>query len=81
MPDSSDSIEKLLKTIPNYYQLVLVSARRANELAAGNQPLVLSKSKKPGIIALQEITRGKINYEEQKAAKAKKAARTKKAQK
>ena len=66
-------MEKLLKNVNSYYRLVLVAAQRANELAKGVPPLVVTKSKKPPIIALEEIAKGKINCEETKGTKAKKS--------
>jgi DNA-directed RNA polymerase omega subunit len=71
-------IEKLLKQVDSYYRLVLVAAQRANELTAGAQPLVLAKSKKVAINALEEISRGKIYAESKKTKpeKSKKASKS-----
>ena len=56
--------EKLVKKLDtSLYKLVLVAARRANELAAGASPLVKSESKKVSTIALQEIADDKVRYE------------------
>jgi DNA-directed RNA polymerase omega subunit len=70
-------IEKLLKEVDSYYKLVLVAAKRANDLTGGAQPLVVGKSKKMAINALQEIARGKIHVDlesREKKSKAKKAS-------
>lgn len=77
-------IEKLLKSVKSYYRLVLVAAQRANELNSGGQPLVVGKSKKGAIIALEEIAKGKVHDSESvakpaKVKKAKKEAKTKQA--
>ena len=66
-------LEDLLKNIDSYYKLVLVAAQRANELIKGAPALIVSKSKKVGIVALEEIGKGKVRYEKQKDAKAKKS--------
>lgn len=55
------------------FKLVLAAAGRANELAAGAQPLIQSDSKKVSTIALQEIAAGKVDYEDSVKAKTKKS--------
>ena len=62
-------LEELLKSEGSHYKLVLLAAQRANEIVRGNPPLVVSKSKKPGIVALEEIAKGKVRLEESKAKK------------
>ena len=47
---------------PSVFKLCLIATERANELAAGAQPLVKSESKKVAVIALEEIAAGKISY-------------------
>ena len=66
-------LEELLKNASTQYRLVLVAAQRANELAKGAPSLVITKSKKAPIIALEEICKGKIRGEAEKSAKAKKS--------
>ena len=66
-------LEELLKNVSSHYKLVLVAAQRANELAKGQPALIVTKSKKPPIVALEEIAKGKVRYEETKDAKAKKS--------
>ena len=65
--------EDLLKTTNSLYKLVLVAAQRANELAKGTPPLVVTKSKKVAVQALEEISKGKVRYEEGRDTKAKKS--------
>lgn len=66
-------LEKLVKEkSSSLYKLVLLAAARANELVQGAQPLIKSGSKKVSTIALQEISTGKVYYEET-AGKGKKA--------
>jgi len=65
-------LEALMKQVGNRYQLVLVAARRANELVGGNPPCIESKkgSKIP-TVALDEISLGKVRYEATKEKKEK----------
>ena len=66
-------LEELLKNADSHYKLVLLAAQRANELAKGTPPLVVPKSKKVAIQALEEIAKGKVRIEEAKETKAKKS--------
>ena len=66
-------LEDLLKNVSSHYKLVLAAAQRANELIKDAPSLVVTKSKKPAIVALEEIAKGKVRCEEAKDAKAKKA--------
>ncbi|OGW77384.1 MAG: DNA-directed RNA polymerase subunit omega [Omnitrophica bacterium RIFCSPHIGHO2_02_FULL_49_9] len=74
-------IEKLLQEEPSHYRLVLLGARRANELAGGAQPLIHPVSKKSGVNALAEIAAGKVHNEVLDEKGAKNSARTKRAAK
>ena len=56
-------LEDLMKSSQSLYGLVLAAASRANELVGGEQPLINTKSKKISTISLEEISRGKINFE------------------
>jgi DNA-directed RNA polymerase subunit omega len=66
-------LEELLKNEDSHYKLVLLAARRANELSKGSPPLIVTKSKKPAIVALEEIAKGKVKLEESKEGKVKKS--------
>lgn len=59
-------LEGLLKNTSSHYKLVLAAAQRANELMKDGQAMVVTKSKKPAIIALEEMTKGKVRLEETK---------------
>ena len=59
-------LEELLKNTSSHYKLVLAAAQRANELMKDGQALVVTKSKKPPIIALEELAKGKVKLEETK---------------
>lgn len=56
-------IEVLMSHVDSMYRLVVVAAKRARQLNAGNFPLINPKSHKPTYIALEEIAAGKIAYE------------------
>lgn len=57
------SLEDLMKDSKSLFGLVLSAAARANDLVAGAQPLIQTKSKKISTIALEEIARGKVRFE------------------
>ncbi|NOX96897.1 MAG: DNA-directed RNA polymerase subunit omega, partial [Nitrospirae bacterium] len=48
---SGPGLEEFLSKVANRFELVMLAAKRANELANGDQPLVKSHSKTPLIIA------------------------------
>jgi DNA-directed RNA polymerase subunit omega len=55
------TVEDCLDKIGNRFELVLVAARRARQLATGGkEPLVTEASDKPTVIALREIEEGLI---------------------
>lgn len=56
------TVEDCLKQVPNRFQLALVAAYRARQLAQGHTPKVESKDKAP-VTALREVAAGKIGLE------------------
>lgn len=56
------SVVDLLKKVEDRYSLVIVSSKRARQLIDGNEPLIVSKSKKPLTIAINEINEGAVSY-------------------
>lgn len=56
------SINSLLKKVDSRYTLVIETAKRARQIAAGEKPLVDCKSENPVTIAATEIDQGKITY-------------------
>jgi len=46
----------------NRYLLAMLVAKRAKQISLGAKPMVKSKSKKPIVIALEEIKQGKVSY-------------------
>ncbi len=61
-------IEELLKRCGSAYQLVLLAAKRAKELADGAPALVASSSRKATSVALEEILEGKVLYQSEEPA-------------
>lgn len=59
----SVSLEKLKKNSKSLFGLVICGASRANELANGAQILIHTKSKKISTIALEEVCKGKVQFE------------------
>ena len=57
-------IEELLKQCHSIYNLVVVSVKRARELAVGSPKLVQTSSKKITSVALEEMYQGKVAYKE-----------------
>jgi len=54
-----------LSHIPNRFQMTLAAAYRARQLAAGAEPLLeeVSPKDKPTVIALREISNGKVGVD------------------
>jgi DNA-directed RNA polymerase subunit omega len=57
------TVEDCLERIPNMFQLVLVAAKRARQLANGAHPMVDWENDKPTVVALREIADGYVNEE------------------
>lgn len=55
------TVEECLDKVDNRFELVLVAAKRARQIATGGKdPLVQEESDKPTVIALREIEEGMI---------------------
>lgn len=54
------TVEDCMDQMDNLFQLVLVSAKRARQLADGAEPNVPANGDKPTVIALREIAEGFI---------------------
>ena len=57
------TVEDCLKVFPNRFQLTLAATYRARQLSAGASPLVEPNRDKFTVIALREISVGKIGTE------------------
>lgn len=54
------TVEDCTEHIPNMFQLVLVAAKRARQLANGAAPMVEWENDKPTVVALREVAEGYI---------------------
>ena len=57
------TIDDCLAHIPNRFELTLAAAYRASQLANGASYLVEEGKDKPTVIALREISEGKVGLE------------------
>ena len=57
------SLDLLLSKVDSKYTFVVLTARRAREVVAGEPVMVNSKSNKAVTIALEEIGADKVSYE------------------
>lgn len=57
------TVDDCLKKIPNRFELTLAAAYRARQLANGARHLVEVGKDKPTVIALREISEGKVGLE------------------
>jgi DNA-directed RNA polymerase subunit omega len=59
------TVEDCLKIIPNRFDLVLVAAKRARQLAmTAVEPRVPWNNDKPPVVALREIASGFVKFED-----------------
>ena len=56
------SINDLLEKADSRYTLVIETAKRARQIAQGEEPLVECESENPVTIAAHEIVAGKVTY-------------------
>jgi DNA-directed RNA polymerase subunit omega len=57
------TVEECLAQIPNRFELTLAAAYRARQLSNGAANLVENSKDKPTVIALREISEGKVGKE------------------
>jgi len=57
------TVEDCLQKIPNLFQLVLVAAKRARQLANGAHAMVDWENDKATVVALREIAEGYVDEE------------------
>lgn len=58
------TVEDCLPFVNNRFDLVLLASRRARQVAMGSRPLVQEEGDKPTVIALREIAKGLMSYEQ-----------------
>ena len=58
------TVEDCLENVENRFELVMVAAKRARQIATGGKdPMVQEESDKPTVIALREIADGFVTSE------------------
>lgn len=57
------SVTELLKKADNRYELVIATARRARQIAAGDEAKTEVKEESPVTLAANEIAEGKVEIE------------------
>lgn len=57
------TVEDCLEHVSNRFQLTLVAARRARQIAMGATPKINDDKDKPTVIALREVAAGKVGLE------------------
>ncbi len=55
------TVEDCLEHVENRFDLVLLAARRARQIAQGADPLVAAENDKPTVIALREIAENLVS--------------------
>jgi len=58
------TVEDCIDKIPNRYDLVLVAAQRAKDIASGSPILVNRDNDKNSVVALREISENKVSIED-----------------
>lgn len=54
------TVQDCLNHVPNRFELVLLAAKRARQIAMGSRPLVDDDQDKPAVLALREIAQGLV---------------------
>lgn len=62
------TVEDCLENVDNRFELVMVAAKRARQIAMGDDPLVPVDNDKPTVLALREIAAGLVTVEVLKTA-------------
>ena len=57
------TVEDCLDNVTNRFELVMIASKRARQLANGREPLVEADNDKPTVVALREISEGKVGPE------------------
>lgn len=56
------TVEDCLDRVDNRFELVLIAARRARDLALGREAMVPWENDKPTVVALRELAEGKLDH-------------------
>ena len=57
------TVEDCLENVDNRFELVLVAAKRARQIAMGAQPMLEEENDKPTVLALREVAENLVNAE------------------
>ena len=57
------TVEDCLDNVDNRFELVLVAAKRARQIAMGAQPMLEEENDKPTVLALREVAENLVNAE------------------
>ena len=57
------TVEDCLPLVDNRFALVLLATKRARQIMAGARPLIPESKNKPNVLALREISTGKIRFD------------------
>ena len=57
------TVEDCLDNVDNRFELVLVAAKRARQIAMGAQPMLVEENDKPTVLALREVAENLVNAE------------------
>jgi DNA-directed RNA polymerase subunit omega len=57
------TVEDCLDNVDNRFELVLVAAKRARQIAMGAQPMLDEENDKPTVLALREVAENLVNAE------------------
>lgn len=57
------TVDDCMKHVPNRFELALVATIRSRQIAQGGTPMVEPNRDKPTVIALREISQGKVGLE------------------
>ena len=68
------TVEDCLTNVDNRFDLVLLAAKRARQIALGSRPLLEEENDKPTVLALREIANGLMSIEVYEAIEAKESA-------
>ena len=50
------------QNVDSKYRFILLSAKRARQLQGGARPALPTSSKKPTVVAMEEVRRGLVKY-------------------
>lgn len=61
------TVKELLKKVDNRFELVTITAKRARQIAEGDNVLINTHEEAPVTIAAEEIAEGKVNAKQEES--------------